>query len=242
MKERAILTPGKIVEITAVSAIVKAGGAPAGARAGWSRFADYARVHGFSMDHTDETAARQRKTDLYTVDGERINPGRGERIFDAVVKAPVIGLEHALFEYIPVSIKAGDSRDISVDIPALRAWVESGAPLWVYCLQGEAEAVHYRQGIVEPAKNITMRRINLTEVINSQEADAWSVEGPKRYAFLRIMKVNGYSYERFRVNWKSVPASLWLDKDYIEFNPAAPLPLFAFGSFALPVGVRVPLF
>ena len=225
MGKRAVLNSGKVVEITAVEMIEKAGGASAGVSAGWRKFSSYAGFFGFSIDLTDEKSARQRKTNLYTESGSRINPGRGERIYDAVVKAPAVGLEGSVHEFIPVSIKAGDSRDITVDIPALRGWVESGAPLWVYCLKGEAEAVYYKEGIVSPAKNIMMKRINLTAVIEAQEESPWSIEGGKRWAFLRNMKVNGYTYPRFRVNWKSVPAHLWYDKDWVEFNPNAPLPL-----------------
>ena len=224
MGKRAILNSGKVVEITAVEMIEQSGGASAGVSAGWRKFASYADTFGFMIDPTDESSARQRKTNLYTVNGSRINAGRGERIFDAVVKAPITGMEHAFCEFIPVSIKAGDSRDITVDIGALRGWVESGAPLWVYCLKGDAEAVHYKDGIVQPATNIMMKRVNLTKVIEAQEESPWSVEGGKRWAFLRIMKSNGHEYKRFRVNWKSVPQHLWLDKDWVPFNPTASLP------------------
>tara|TARA_B100000131_G_scaffold168442_1_gene162791 strand:- start:12352 stop:13035 length:684 start_codon:yes stop_codon:yes gene_type:complete len=222
---RAILNAGKVVEITAVNMIEEAGGAAAGSRDGWRKFSDYACYHGFMIDPTDEKSARQRKTELYTPNGSRINPGRGERIFDAVVKAPIVGMENSIHEFIPASIKAGDSRDISVDIPALRGWIESGAPLWVYCIDGDADPIHYREGVVPFATNLVMRRINLTDIVKAQSSDPWTVDGPKRWAFLRNMKVNGYTYKRFRVNWKSVPNELWLDKDWVPFNPSAPLPL-----------------
>jgi hypothetical protein len=226
MKERAILNTGKVVEITAVSIIEQAGGAPAGCSKGWKHILHYANCFGFDFTHTDEKSARQRKTNLYTADGQRINPGRGERIIDAVVKAPILGLEHAMYVSMPVSLKAGDSRDITTDIKGLRGWVESGAPLWVYCINGEAEPVRYREGVVPYATGLTMQRIDVAEVIREQAktADPWSVEGPKRFAFLRNMKVNGYTYPRFRINWKSVPSSLWLDAKPIPFNPSASLP------------------
>ena len=223
---RAILNAGKVVEITATNQIVKSGGAGAGDSSCWRHMFHYARSFGFEFTHTDESSARQRKTDLYTEDGERINPGRGERIIDAVVKAPIKGCEGTLYVDMPVSLKAGDSRDITTDIELLRAWVDSGAPLWVYCIEGEADPIHYREGVVPFARGLTMRRIDIAAVIREQAKtdDPWSVEGGKRYAFLRIMKQGKYEYPRFRINWKTVPQHLWLDSEAVPFDPTAALP------------------
>jgi hypothetical protein len=225
-KPRAILNAGKVVEITAVSLIVKAGGSAAGTIPGWRDYMDFCNMWGFDVDPTDESSARQRTTNLYTPDGERINPGRGERIIDASVDAPILGVEHALRSRFPVSIKAGDSRDITVDIPALRGWVESGAPLWTYCLNGESEAVYSREGVVPWATNLTMRRVDAAAVIRAQAkiADPWSIDGPTRFAKLRRMKVGKYEYTRFNINWNKVPSHLWMDSQYIPFNPSASLP------------------
>ena len=223
---RAILNSGKVVEITATSIIEKVGGAGAGDSRCWRHMLGMAQTFGFEFTHTDEKSARQRSTQLYTQDGERINPGRGERIIDAVVKAPIQGCEGSLYVDMPVSLKAGDSRDITTDIDLLRAWVDSGAPLWVYCIDGDAEPVHYREGVVPYARNLTMRRIDIAAVIREQAKtqDPWSVEGGKRYAFMRVMKQGKYSYPRFRINWKTVPQHLWLDSEAVPFNPEAPLP------------------
>ena len=219
------MTAGKIMEATATRAAFAAGGTGNGAK----YIAAFCREFGLEFAHTDETVAARRGSELY-MGGERLNNGRGERLFDAVVAAPIIGLGGAVVEKIPVSLKGGDSRDISTDIPLVRAAVEAGAPIWVYILDGAAVAVEYDDGIrvdVEPARGMTMRRINVTPLLRDCITD-WSKAGDSKAtpAFIRENKVKkaGKTYLRVRVNWNKVPAHYWLDAVPVAFDAGAPLP------------------
>jgi len=175
---------------------------------------------------TDEDTATRRGSELYMA-GVRLNNGRGEIFGDCALRVPIVRSGNLLAE-IPVSLKGGDSRDVSTDIPWMKAAVAAGMPLWVYLLDGDASPVEYTDGVrtdVPPATGLTMRRINVQPLLRDCITD-WSKAGDSKAApaFVRVNKQGSYTYLRVRVNWNNVPAHYWLDTVPVPFDATAPLP------------------
>jgi hypothetical protein len=219
------MNSGKVVEATAAQSAYLATGCGEAAR----HIDNFCDAFGVDFRRTDTETAARRKSELY-LNGHRINNGRDEIAFDAVHKAPIVK-SGDIVEYIPVSYKAGDARDVSTDIPFMQAIVKSGMPLWVYLLDGKAKSVEYADGVrvdVEPATHITMRRVNLTAILRDM-LEGWEIcDGEGKVAFVRkhTVKAGGkeYIYPRLRVNWNKVPASYFLDAEPVPFDAAAHLP------------------
>ncbi len=216
------MTAGKVMECTASLAAWAAGGTSnaAGVMGG------FCRNFGVDFRPTDETSARRRDSLLF-MDDARLNNGRGEIFWDCIMQVPIVKSGDILGE-IPVSLKGGDSRDISTDIPFIRAAVENGMPLWVYLLDGDAQGFDYVDGVrvdVTPARNLTMRRINVTPLLRDCISN-WETAGDSKAApaFIRVNKQGPYTYLRVRVNWNNVPDRYWLDPQPVPFDATAPLP------------------
>lgn len=216
------MTSGKVLECTASQAAWAAGGS--------SRYAGamsvFCRNFGVPYRATDEDTAIRRESSLYMA-GVRLNNGRGEVFGDAVLRVPIVKSGNLLAE-IPVSFKGGDSRDLSTDIPWMKAACEAGMPLWVYLLDGDASPVEYTDGIrvdVAPATGLMMRRINVTPLLADCIHD-WTKAGDSSAApaFVREARQGKYTYLRVRVNWNSVPAHYWHDLIAVPFDAGASLP------------------
>lgn len=193
----------RVVEATAVHQIVEAGGFAGGTSgcAGFIRGA--ARAAGVTLPVTDEVCAERRTHDL-TMNGESLNLGRGQQIFDAALSSGRL-----------VSIKGGDSRDVTVAVEALRAFIEAGGDVTMYHVTGEAETIREGQTIVEPATNLMMRRASLAAIIEAQGPAAWDFsDSTEQFAFLRM---DG-KYPRFRIHWSTVPAHCFIDATAIPFH------------------------
>jgi hypothetical protein len=216
------MNAGKVMECTAAQAAFAACGTGEGA----DHFREFCKHFGVAFRHTDETTASRRGSELY-LNGQRLNNGRGEIFGDCIVQVPIVK-SGAILAEIPISLKGGDSRDISTDIPFIRSAVEQGMPLWCYLLDGEASEVEYVDGVrvdVHPARNLTMRRINVTPLLRECIGD-WTQAGDSKAtpAFIRENKVGKYTYLRVRVNWNKVPAHYWHDAEPIPFDAGAGLP------------------
>ena len=193
----------RVVEATAVHQIVEAGGFAGGTSgcAGFIRGA--ARAAGVTLPVTDEVCAERRTHDL-TMNGESLNLGRGQQIFDAALSSGRL-----------VSIKGGDSRDVTVAVEALRAFIEAGGDVTMYHVTGEAQTIREGQTIVEPATNLMMRRASLAAIIEAQGPAAWNFsDSTEQFAFLRM---DG-KYPRFRIHWSTVPAHCFIDTTAIPFH------------------------
>jgi len=216
---------GKVIEATASMAIRAAGGEPGGSGRFTRLVNQFTRLWGIGYPHIDEERAEKRRSLLF-MGGERLNNGRGAVAFDATVLAPVPGGDRVI--ETPVSLKGGDSRDITTKITFLRPAVEAGMPLWVYLLDArEAQNVEYEDGVlldVAPARGLTMRRINIAPLLRDYVHD-WTDAGDSAHpAHLRWMTSNGSRYLRARVTWNRVPERYWLDREPVPFSPTAPLP------------------
>jgi len=216
------MTAGKVLEATAAQSAWAAGGTSRMAGAA----SVFCRNFGVAYRATDEDTAARRGSELYMND-IRLNNGRGEIFGDCIMQVPIVR-SGAILAEIPVSLKGGDSRDISTDIPWMKEAVEAGMPLWVYLLEGDSAEVVYTDGVrtdVTPAQGMTMRRINVQPLLRDCITD-WSKPGDSKTspAFIREAKQGKYSYLRVRVNWGTVPSSYWLDSEPVLFDATAPLP------------------
>lgn len=216
------MTSGKVLECTAAAKAWAAGGTSKMAGA----MSAYCRSFGVPYRATDEDSAVRRGSELF-MGGVRLNNGRGEIFGDCIMQSPICRSGGLLAE-IPVSLKGGDSRDLSTDIPWMKAACEAGMPLWVYLLDGTASEVIYTDGIrvdVAPATGLMMRRINVLPLLRDCITD-WTQAGDSKVypAFIRVNKQGPYTYLRVRVNWKSVPDRYWLDAAPVPFDAGAPLP------------------
>jgi len=215
---------GKVLEIAANMAFDVQGGGKWAALS----FGRWAHLWGVPWAPTDEDSAKRRRSLLY-MNGHRVNNGRGERLFDCVT-----------ISGIPISLKAGDSRDITLwkqgEKGIARLFVEAGAPIWCYRIsapKGSVVDFSYREDeeahIPAPDLNlVTMRRIDIRPVIleNLQSWDRTEEDGVMVRVRADDRKVNGrvYRYDRLNVNFAKVPDRYWLDKEPVRFDPAAPLP------------------
>lgn len=212
------LKNGKILEWY-VSRVIREQGGSAVGEGGDAR-AMLNIVYGpVGFTHTNEAHTRA-KYDVRDSQGNRLGLGRGEKIFDAMATVAVAG--GFLRDSYPVSLKGGDSRDLTTDVPLARAIVEAGLALWVWCLEGDApdagrEVFPGEVATVADPTGVTVRRINVTPFLRDTMTD-WDM-GPRagRAAFVRANKVGKYVYPRLRVSWKDVPARYWQDE--------APIPL-----------------
>lgn len=208
-KLKVLASKRRVVEITAVQEIVAAGGHAGGTSdcAGLIRGA--AQAVGVTLPVTDEVCA-SRRTHSLTMRGELLNLGRGQQIFDAALASGRL-----------VSIKGGDSRDITVAVEACRSFIEAGGDVILYHLQGNAATIREGQTTVEPATDLTMRRASLKAIIEAQGSDAWEIgDRGERFAFCRL---DG-DRPRLRVHWASVPARLWIDAQAVAFHTNDDLP------------------
>lgn len=217
------LKNGKLLEWWICMEIVRRGGFAAGQGGRGREFVG--AVYGpHGLDLTNETGDRAKYL-VISPDGEKHRLGRGERFGDAIVSAPVEG--NTFLDLSFVSLKGGDSRDLTTDVKMARSIVEAGLPLWVWLAEGECPdaGAEIEKGIpyhlTAPPAEIKVRRINVTPLLRDTMTEADWEMGPRegRTCFVRVNKVGKYVYPRLRVVWKDVPAKYWLDE--------APIPLAA---------------
>jgi hypothetical protein len=208
-KLKVLASKRRVVEITAVQEIVESGGSAGGTSTCSGLIRGAAQAVGVTLPVTDEVCA-SRRTHSLTMRGELLNLGRGQQIFDAALSSGRL-----------VSIKGGDSRDITVAVEACRTFIEAGGDVILYHLQGNAATIREGQTTVEPATDLTMRRASLKAIIEAQGSEAWEVgDRGDRFAFCRL---DG-ERPRLRVHWASVPAHLWIDAQAVAFHTDDDLP------------------
>ena len=215
------LKNGKLLEFYVIRAIREHGGSALG-EGGAGREMLNAVYGPLGYTHTNEAHTRA-KYDVRDSRGNRCGIGRGEKIFDAMATVPVAG--GWIRDSYPVSLKGGDSRDLTTDIDTARAIVEAGVALWVWCLEGSSpdagrEVSPGELAIVGDPTGVTVRRINVTPFLRDTMTD-WEM-GPRagRAAFVRVNKIGKYVYPRLRVSWKDVPARYWQDEAPIALAQA----------------------
>ena len=218
------LKNGKLLEWWATQEIIRRGGYAAGQSGRGREFVG--SVYGsVGMDLTNETGAKAKYL-VVGPDGEEHRLGRGERFGDAIVNTPVEGGHFLDLSF--VSLKGGDSRDLTTDVELAKRIVEAGLPLWVWCLEGTAPdaGAEIEKGIpfhltAAPAE-IKVRRINVTPLLQDMMGEADWQMGPRegRTCFVRVNKVGKYTYPRLRVVWSAVPDRYWTDAEAIPLSAA----------------------
>jgi hypothetical protein len=180
-----------------------------------------ARWGGSGYTITQETGERARFEFVSPVTGAAHRLGRGERVFDGVLETPIV--VGAIVARTPISVKGGDSRDLTADVALMRAMVETGQPLWVWCVTGTHPdgGREVREGLTllsGDALNLTVRRINVTPLLQGID---WT-PGPAlgRTAFVRVAKQGPYTYSRVRINFKKLPESAWADQGPVTLDEA----------------------
>ncbi len=218
------LKNGKLLEWFATQEIVEQGGFPAG-QSGRGREFVGAVYGSVGMDLTNETGNKAQYL-VVGLDGAEHRLGRGERIGDAIVNTPVEG--NILLDFAFVSLKGGDSRDLTTDVELARRIVEAGLPLWVWTLEGDCPdaGAEIEKGVpfhlTEAPAEIKVRRINATPLLRDTMTEADWEMGPRdgRVCYVRINKQGKYVYPRLRVMWKQVPSRYWLDEAPIPLSEA----------------------
>lgn len=205
------LKNGKAVEASVIDALIAVGGIDVG---------DPGRHNGemnqafgeMGWEVVNETA-KAAKYQVYSPDGRRVNIGRGQLIWDAVLPGTL-----PIWQRL-VSLKCGDSRDLSTKTSLVKALVEAGFPIWVWACEGRSPDARARLSPgtrfdLARVEEIKVRRIDVTPVLRDY-MDTWDmVPCDGQVAHVRAMKVGKYRYPRVRVNWKKVPPSYWLDESY----------------------------
>jgi len=202
---------GKAVEASIIDMILLAGGMDVGDPGRHN--GEMNRAFGqYGWEVVNETA-KAAKYDVYSPDGRRVNIGRGQLVWDAIL--PGGG---AIWQRL-VSLKCGDSRDLSTKTSLVRALVEQGFPIWVWCCEGSSPDARagLQPGVrfdLARVEGIRVRRINVTPVLRDFMQTWDMVPSDGQVAHVRCMKVGKYRYPRVRVNWKKVPSRYWLDEDH----------------------------
>ena len=170
---------------------------------------------------TQESGRRSRYEFVSPVSGAAHRLGRGEMIFDGVLETPVVA--GAIVARTPISVKGGDSRDLTAATLLLQEMVSTGAPIWVWCVTGTHPdgGREIREGLTlltGDAPDLEVRRINVQPLL---EGIDWT-PGPAlgRTAFVREAKQGPYTYSRVRVNFKKLPESAWADSGPVSLDEA----------------------
>ena len=200
---KVIASKRRVKEETVVHLIVEGGGHAGGTSGCAGYIKGAAAAVGVTLPVTDEVCAFRRTHDL-TMNGKHLNLGRGQQIFDAALPSGRL-----------VSIKGGDSRDVTTAVDALRAFIMAGGDVTMYHVTGDAETIREGQTVVKPATNLMMRRASLAAIIDAQGPAAWDFsDSTEQFAFCRM---DG-KYPRFRIHWSSVPAHCFYDAQAIPFH------------------------
>ena len=170
---------------------------------------------------TQESGRRARFEFVSPVTGAAHRLGRGEMIFDVVLETPVVA--GAIVARTPISVKGGDSRDLTAATKLLQEMVTMGQPIWVWCVTGTHPdgGREIREGLTlltGDCRDLQVRRINVQPLL---EGIDWT-PGPSdgRAAFVRVAKQGPYTYARVRVNWKKLPESAWADSGPVSLDEA----------------------
>jgi hypothetical protein len=220
------------LEIEAGCRLAEVGGKAAGVGDGYAHVSYWMEQAGVRVPPCRDGVAQDGSLDRL---GRPLQRGRGLGLFDdvwPVVHPALAGFPYpAIVEMVPVNFKGSSSDpygnrdltsgkwDLDNDCPvsdtplaAFFACVETGTPVYV-CLLTEVDGV------------LMMRRADAVRVWT----ECFDLDTPKGkpVCHLRITGSGAYKglYRRVRIEWRHVPAHLWLDADWTPFDSKATLPL-----------------
>jgi hypothetical protein len=213
------------LEKMALVAIRRAGGMQAGVGAGVIHTLAWCRRADVELEPAADGVAQDGSVDE---DGNPNPAGRGMSIFDACIEVDGI--------MVPVSLKGGDSRDISCKYKEVRLLAMTGLPLWTFKLKvigGE----------------LMMRRIDVSRVIREAPAAVTDRRDARVYGVINPANIKpsgdpNVTYEvergpvvwkdrewpwrvtrrylRTNVKWSKVPDHMYLDQTWVPFDPSLP--------------------
>ena len=230
------------LEIEGGCRLAEAGGMGAGVGDGYKHVAYWMEAAGVAVPPCRDGVAQNGDLDRL---GRPLQRGRGLGLFDdvwPVVHPSLAGHPYpAIVEMVPVNFKGSKSdpygnRDLTsgvwdaetgtpkagTPLAAFLAAVETGTPIWV-CLLTEIDGV------------LMMRRADASKVWADCIAQGRTYiceSGANRGKALPVCHLRSFGsgeyagrYRRVRIEWRHVPASMWLDEDWTEFDAASPLPI-----------------
>tara|TARA_Y100000114_G_scaffold14058_2_gene11371 strand:- start:5040 stop:5978 length:939 start_codon:yes stop_codon:yes gene_type:complete len=180
----------------------------------------FGHAYGVNLGHilADESRIDRREI-LVTLLGNFINFGRGMGMFDAAIPTEM--------GPVPVAFKSGSASDITMECDEFFQLEKAGAPFWLIQVNGDATVPTRLVGEVEPAENLTMRRINLMDLVRYERSignDPRKVaeKGVKdnRAIYTRLDR----GYPRLAIRWSKVPAHVWMDAEPVPFAAELPAP------------------
>ena len=224
------------LEIEGGCRLAEAGGMAAGVGEGYAFVKYWMEMAGVEVPPCRDGIAKTGEEDRL---GRPLQRGRGLGLFDdlwPVVIPALAGHPYpAIIEMVPVNFKGSKSDpygnrdltsgvwDVDGDCPkagtplaAFLAAVETGTPVYV-CLLTEIDG------------KLMMRRADASKVW-AEGQDLTIPDGRakgKPVCWLRPFGSGAYKdrYRRVRIEWRHVPANLWLDADWVEFDASSPLPI-----------------
>jgi hypothetical protein len=217
------------LEIEAGCRLAEIGGMAAGVGDGYQHVKYWMETCGVDVPPCRDGVAQDGSLDRL---GRPLQRGRGLGLFDDIWPVPVVA--GVIVEMIPVNFKGSKSdpygnRDLTsgkwdhnnncpkakTPLAAFFAAVDAGTPIWV-CLLTEQDG------------KLMMRRADAARVWT--ECQGLTVKG-KPVCHLRVTGSGAYKglYRRVRIEWRHVPAEMWLDADWLPFDPTSPLPLPVIG-------------
>jgi len=213
------------LEKMALVAIRRAGGKQAGIGDGVVHTLEWCRRADVHLEPAADGVAQDGSVDE---DGNPSPAGRGMSIFDAVIE--VDGT------MVPVSLKGGDSRDISCKYREVWQLAMAGVPIWTFKLKtigGELmmRRIDVSRVIREAPAAVTDRRdARVYGVINpanikpsadpnvTHEVERGPVVWKDREWPWKVVR----KYLRTNVKWSRVPDHMYLDQTWVPFEPTLP--------------------
>ena len=220
------------LEIEAGCRLAEAGGEAAGVGDGY-RFVHYwMEQAGVPVPPCRDGTAKDGSLDRL---GRPLQRGRGLGLFDDLWRVVYPALAGHPFppivEMVPVNFKGSSSdpygnRDLtSGRWDAEAEWAEAGTPLAAFLAAVETETPIWVCLLTEIDGVLMMRRADASKVWRACQ-DMTTSKG-KPIVHLRPFGSGAYKgrYRRARIEWRHVPAHLWLDAEWTEFDAASPIPL-----------------
>jgi hypothetical protein len=220
------------LEIEAGCRLAEAGGMAAGVGDGYRFVQFWMDPAGVSVPPCADGVAKDGSLDRL---GRPLQRGRGLGLFDdlwPVVYPSIAGHPYpAIIEMVPVNFKGSASdpygnRDLtSGKWDAEAGCPMAGTPLAAFLAAVETETPVYVCLLTEQDGKLMMRRADASKVWR-EAGDLMTSKG-KPVCHLRESGSGAYKgrYRRVRIEWRHVPASLWLDPEWTEFDASSPLPL-----------------
>ncbi len=214
------------LEIEAGCRLAEAGGCAAGVGEGYKWVNLFYSAAGVEIPPCRDGVAKDGALDRL---GRPLQRGRGLGMLDDIWPNWIV--PGSLYDMTPVNFKGSTSdpygnRDLTsgkwdaenecpesgTPLSAFLAAVENNVPVWVVLLTTADDGT------------LMMRRVDASKVW--REGQHLRTKKGKPVCFLRPFGSGAYKgrYRRVRIEWRHVPASMWLDEEFVPFDAEATFP------------------